>query len=123
VGGPPPSKPAEPSASSPAQAEAEASNSTSSTAFSVDGEADASLTQRDGDDSRSAFAWYRDKGRIVAGTYDAMCDAVFTAWSKDQGRGPTSLMTAADIATVTALNQRDQACYLEAGTLPSSTWW
>ncbi|MFF9458662.1 MobF family relaxase [Streptomyces flaveolus] len=85
--------------------------------FRVDGEAEASLVLRDGEDSRSAFAWYRDKGRIVAGTYDAMCDAVFTAWAKDSNRGLSSLMTAADTATVTALNQRAQAWHLEAGTL------
>nr|WP_308299338.1 AAA family ATPase [Streptomyces sp. CL12-4] len=89
--------------------------------FRVDGEAEASLVLRDGDDPRSAFAWYRDKGRIVAGTYDAMCDAVFTAWSKDQDKGLTSLMTAADTTTVTALNQRAQAWHLEAGTLDATT--
>ncbi|MFF9497327.1 AAA family ATPase [Streptomyces flaveolus] len=50
--------------------------------FRVDGEADASLTLCDGEDSRSAFAWYRDRGRIITGTYDAMCDAVFTAWAR-----------------------------------------
>ncbi len=31
---------------------------------------------------------------------------VFNAWAKDLGRGLTSLMTAADAATVTALNLR-----------------
>ncbi|MFJ3575923.1 MobF family relaxase [Streptomyces rubiginosohelvolus] len=90
--------------------------------FRVPGEADASLILRDGTDHRAAFAWYRDKDRIVAGTYDAMCDMVFAAWSKDQGKGLTSLMTAADTASVTALNVRAQAWHIAAGTLDTRTW-
>ncbi|OEJ23054.1 hypothetical protein AR457_38330 [Streptomyces agglomeratus] len=87
--------------------------------FRVAGEADASLVLRDGD-NRAAFTWYRDKGRIVAGSYEAMCDAVFAAWSKDLGKGLTSLMTAADTATVTALNLRAQAWHIEAGNVDTS---
>ncbi|MFE7328055.1 MobF family relaxase [Streptomyces sp. NPDC057565] len=83
--------------------------------FRVPGEADASLLLRDGDNHRDAFTWYRDKGRIVAGSYDAMCDAVFDAWAKDCGKGLNSLMTAADTATVTALNLRAQAWHIAAG--------
>ncbi|MGW1155972.1 MobF family relaxase [Streptomyces rubiginosohelvolus] len=90
--------------------------------FRVPGEADASLVLRDGADNRAVFTWYRDKGRIVAGTYDAMCDMVFAAWSKDQGKGLTSLMTAADTASVTALNARAQAWHIAAGTLDTRTW-
>ncbi|MET8816394.1 MobF family relaxase [Streptomyces sp. NPDC004549] len=89
--------------------------------FRVDGEADASLVLRDGEDNRSAFTWYRDKGRIVAGDYEAMCDMVFAAWAKDLGKGLTSLMTAADTATVTALNVRAQAWHIAAGTVDTST--
>ncbi|MFC8019073.1 MobF family relaxase [[Kitasatospora] papulosa] len=88
--------------------------------FRVPGEADASLVLRDGEDNRAVFDWYRNKGRIVAGTYDAMCDMVFTAWAKDLGKGLTSLMTAADTATVTALNLRAQAWHIEAGTVDTS---
>ncbi len=88
--------------------------------FRVPGEADASLTLRDGDDSRAAFAWYRDKGRIVAGNPDAMSDAVFTAWAADLEKGLSSLMTAADTATVTALNARAQAWHIAAGTVDTS---
>ncbi|WP_406291613.1 MobF family relaxase [Streptomyces sp. NBC_00624] len=83
--------------------------------FSTPGEADASLGLRDGDNHRDVFTWYRDKGRIVAGSYDAMCEAVFDAWAKDCGKGLNSLMTAADTATVTALNQRAQAWHIAAG--------
>ncbi|MGX1886510.1 AAA family ATPase [Streptomyces sp. NPDC055287] len=55
----------------------------------VPGEAGASLVLGDGGDSRAVFAWYQDKGRIVAGNHEAMCDAVFTAWANrlaDDGR-------------------------------------
>ncbi|WP_369193401.1 AAA family ATPase [Streptomyces djakartensis] len=48
--------------------------------FRVPGEADASLILRDGEDNRAVFDWYRDKGRIVAATYDAMCE-----WSSTPG--------------------------------------
>ncbi|WP_440581220.1 MobF family relaxase [Streptomyces sp. PT19] len=85
--------------------------------FRVPGEADASLVLRDGENNRAVFDWYRNRGRIVAGTYDAMCDMVFAAWAKDLGKGLTSLMTAADTATVTALNLRAQAWHIEAGTV------
>ncbi|MYS33446.1 conjugative relaxase-like TrwC/TraI family protein [Streptomyces sp. KhCrAH-43] len=88
--------------------------------FRVPGEADASLILRDGEEMRAVFDWYRDKGRIVAGTYDAMCDMVFNAWAKDLDKGLTSLMTAADTATVTALNVRAQAHHIAAGTVDTS---
>lgn len=89
--------------------------------FRVDGEADASLILRDSTDHRDVFTWYRDKGRIVAGDYEAMCDMVFTAWAKDQAKGHTSLMTAADTASVTALNLRAQAWHIAAGTVDTRT--
>ncbi|MGW3361218.1 AAA family ATPase [Streptomyces bungoensis] len=88
--------------------------------FRVPGEADASLVLRDGDDPRAAFAWYWDKGRIVAGHHDAMSDAVFAAWASDLAKGLSSLMTAADTATVTALNQRAQAWHIAAGTVDTT---
>ncbi|MFC5905347.1 MobF family relaxase, partial [Streptomyces zhihengii] len=85
--------------------------------FRTPGEPDASLILRDGQSTRTAFDWYRDKGRIVAGPYETMCDRVFTAWAKDLGKGLTSLMTAADTATVTALNLRAQAWHIASGTV------
>ncbi|MFI1701417.1 MobF family relaxase [Streptomyces bobili] len=88
--------------------------------FRVDGEADASLVLRDGEDKADAFTWYRTKNRIIAGNYEAMCDMVFTAWAKDLGKGLTSLMTAADTATVTELNLRAQAWHIEAGTVDTT---
>ncbi|MGW8995021.1 MobF family relaxase [Streptomyces zhihengii] len=89
--------------------------------FTVSGEGDASLTLRDGEDPRSAFDWYRSKGRIVAGRHEAMCDAVFTAWAADTGRGLASLMTAADNATVNELNQRAQNWHISRGDLDTSS--
>ncbi|MFF8431743.1 MobF family relaxase [Streptomyces sp. NPDC016566] len=83
--------------------------------FRVPGEADASLILRDGEDHRSAFTWYRNKGRIVAGSYEAMCDQVFDAWAKDLDKGLSSLMTAADTEAVTELNLRAQAWHIKAG--------
>ncbi|WP_331725947.1 MobF family relaxase [Streptomyces sp. NBC_00470] len=88
--------------------------------FKVPGEGDASLTLRDSDDHRAAFTWYRDRGRIVAGNYEAMCDAVFAAWAKDRSKQLTSLMTAADTATVNALNLRAQAWHIQAGTVDTT---
>ncbi|MFD9216485.1 ATP-dependent RecD-like DNA helicase [Streptomyces sp. NPDC059544] len=88
--------------------------------FRVPGEADASLILRDGDETRAVFDWYRARGRIVAGTYGSMCDQVFNAWAKDVNKGLTSLMTAADTATVTALNLRAQARHIDAGTIDTS---
>ncbi|MET8680960.1 MobF family relaxase [Streptomyces sp. NPDC004647] len=88
--------------------------------FRTDGEAEASLVLRDGDDPRAAFAWYLAKGRIVAGTYEAMCDEVFTAWARDTERGRTSVMTAADTASVGALNARAQAWRMTSGALDTS---
>ncbi|GGT02703.1 hypothetical protein GCM10010254_23770 [Streptomyces chromofuscus] len=85
--------------------------------FRTPGEADASLTLRDGDDPRTVFDWYRAKGRITAGSHQAMCDALFTAWADDCRTDLTSLMTAADTQTVTALNARAQHWHLTAGTL------
>ncbi|MGW9032516.1 ATP-dependent DNA helicase, partial [Streptomyces sp. NPDC055722] len=88
--------------------------------FRTEGEAEASLVLRDTDDVRAAFTWYRERGRIVAGDYEAMCDAVFAAWAKDIGAGRTSLMTAADTATVTALNARAQAWHIAAGDVDTT---
>ncbi|MER6434507.1 MobF family relaxase [Streptomyces sp900105245] len=88
--------------------------------FRAAGEAEASLILRDGEDPRAAFDWYRERGRIVAGTHEAMCDTVFAAWSHDLDKGLTSLMTAADTATVTALNRRAQTWHIQAGTVDTS---
>jgi AAA domain len=88
--------------------------------FRTPGEADASLLLRDSDDTGNVFDWYLEKGRVMGGSYEAMCDAVFTAWAKDRNRGLNALMTAADNDTVAALNLRAQAWHIAAGHIDTS---
>ncbi|MFE0063083.1 MobF family relaxase [Streptomyces sp. NPDC059003] len=84
--------------------------------FRTEGEAAASLAVRDGP-AEDAFTWYLDRQRLVGGSREAMLHAVFAAWQHDTERGRTTLMTAADTDTVTALNQRAQAWLAAAGRL------
>lgn len=67
--------------------------------------------------SSDPFDWYRDQGRIIAGTDTAMLDAVFTAWTADVTAGKTSLMMASETATVRELNTRAQAHAAAAGQI------
>ncbi|MDX2650397.1 MobF family relaxase, partial [Streptomyces sp. PA03-1a] len=83
--------------------------------FRTDGEADASLVLRDDDRPEQVFAWYRERGRITAGTPGAMQQAVLDAWAKDTVAGRSTVMTAADTATVSALNARAQVWHLSRG--------
>ncbi|MFI1177665.1 hypothetical protein [Streptomyces melanogenes] len=80
--------------------------------FTTDGEAAATLALRD-EPPEDAFAWYLDHRRLLGGDEEAMLHAVFAAWQHDITRGHTSLMTAEEVGTVTALKQRAQA-YLAA---------
>ncbi|WP_326581563.1 relaxase domain-containing protein [Actinacidiphila glaucinigra] len=85
--------------------------------FRTDGEADASLVLRDSDRPGEAFTWYWDRGRIIAGTPRRMQQAVLAAWAKDTAAGRSTVMTAADTTTVSALNARAQAWHLSRGTV------
>ncbi|WSM88192.1 relaxase domain-containing protein [Actinacidiphila glaucinigra] len=85
--------------------------------FRTDGEAEASLVLRDDDRPEQVFAWYRERGRITAGTPGAMQQAVLAAWAKDTVAGRSTVMTAADTATVSALNARAQGWHLSRGTV------
>ncbi|MFF3565477.1 MobF family relaxase [Streptomyces sp. NPDC002574] len=85
--------------------------------FRTDGEAGASLVLRDSDHPGEAFAWYWDRGRIIAGTPHRMQQAVLTAWAKDTAAGRSTLMTAPDTATVAALNVQAQAWHRSRGTV------
>jgi conjugative relaxase-like TrwC/TraI family protein len=49
---------------------------------------------------------YADHGRIHDGPSEAMLHGAYEAWRDDQARGRTSLLIAADLHTVTALNLR-----------------
>ncbi|MGW2109936.1 MobF family relaxase, partial [Streptomyces sp. NPDC001948] len=84
--------------------------------FTTDGEADATLALRDGP-VEDAFAWYLDHRRLLGGDREAMLHAVFAAWQHDVGKGRSSLMTAEETDTVTALNQRAQAWLAASGRL------
>ncbi|MEV0283505.1 MobF family relaxase [Kribbella sp. NPDC050820] len=67
-------------------------------------ERDASLALRRGD--LGAIDAYDDHHRLSAGPSDAMEDAAYKAWSIDTASGKTSLLIAADNATVARLNAR-----------------
>uniref|UniRef100_UPI003F499C39 MobF family relaxase n=1 Tax=Streptomyces chartreusis TaxID=1969 RepID=UPI003F499C39 len=84
--------------------------------FTTTGEADATLALRDGPDE-DAFAWHLAHQRVVGGDREAMLHAVFAAWQHDTEHGRTSLMTAEQADTVTALNQRAQAWLAATGHL------
>ncbi|MFD9568171.1 MobF family relaxase, partial [Streptomyces sp. NPDC059994] len=84
--------------------------------FTTDGEAAATLALRDGP-AEDAFAWHLDHHRLLGGDEEAMLHAVFAAWQHDITRHRSSLMTAEDAGTVTALNQRAQAWLAALGRL------
>ena len=52
---------------------------------------------------------------MVGGTRHEMLDALYGAWKKDTDEGKTSLMIAADLATVSELNARAQADRIAVG--------
>jgi hypothetical protein len=60
---------------------------------------------------------YESHGRVAGGTRDEMLDALYRAWKEDVEEGKTSLMIAADLATVSELNARAQADRIAAGAV------
>jgi hypothetical protein len=60
---------------------------------------------------------YAKHGRTNGGNHEAMPDAADPAWAADRGAGRTSLLVAADNATVTDLNQRIRAALVGDGQL------
>ncbi|NIK61394.1 AAA family ATPase [Kribbella shirazensis] len=72
--------------------------------FSNPWERDASLALRAGD--LTAIDAYDDHDRLTAGSSEAMEDAAYKAWLTDTNNGRTSLLIAADNATVARLNAR-----------------
>ncbi|MGY4769773.1 ATP-dependent DNA helicase (plasmid) [Kribbella sp. CWNU-51] len=72
--------------------------------FSNTWEREASLLLRRGD--LAAIDLYVDHDRLTAGSSDEMEDAAYKAWLTDTTRGKTSLLIAADNATVARLNAR-----------------
>ncbi|MGQ0631621.1 MAG: MobF family relaxase [Sporichthyaceae bacterium] len=76
-------------------------------------EADATRALRDG--KVSAVDNYAEHGRIHDGPSELMLDHAYTAWAADVAAGRSSLLLAADRATVNALNTRAQEDRVGAG--------
>jgi hypothetical protein len=76
-------------------------------------EKEASVELRAG--SPDAIDAYESHGRVVAGNRDEVLDALYAAWKVDVAEGKTSLMIAADLATVNELNARAQADRIAVG--------
>jgi conjugative relaxase-like TrwC/TraI family protein len=83
--------------------------------FAAAWEADASLGLRQGEEE-AIFA-YESHGRVTGGERDEVLDALHAAWRADVEKGKTSLMVAADGASVAELNSRARAGYVAAGTV------
>ncbi|MFC8501205.1 MobF family relaxase [Pedococcus sp. NPDC057267] len=81
--------------------------------FRNEWERDASLALRDG--RHAAAVPYFAHNRVSDGDRDTMIEALYQAWRADSRAGRTSLMVAADAATVTELNQRARADRAAAG--------
>jgi len=73
----------------------------------------ASIALRLGD--TQAIEEYQAHGRIESGTRDELLDAVYQSWRADIAAGMSSLMIAADTATVAELNARARADRVVAG--------
>jgi ATP-dependent exoDNAse (exonuclease V) alpha subunit len=76
-------------------------------------EAHATRQLRNGDPT--CLDTYAKHGRINGGDHDAMLDAAHVAWAADRAAGRTTLLVAADNATVTDLNQRVRTGLVAAG--------
>ncbi|GAA2811764.1 hypothetical protein GCM10010522_31910 [Kribbella solani] len=81
--------------------------------FTTTWERDASLALRHGDPS--SIDVYDHHHRLTAGSTDAMEDAAYKAWLADTNSGQTSLLIAADNATVARLNARAQLDRITTG--------
>ena len=87
--------------------------------FRTPGEAAASLTLRNGEPD-TAWTWYLDNSRVVAGTREQMVHEIFADWQGDIEAGRTALMMADDNASVAELNSLAQAYRMGAGQLDTS---
>ncbi|MFD4322257.1 MobF family relaxase [Streptomyces sp. NPDC058548] len=87
--------------------------------FRTPGEAAASLVLRSGEPD-TAWTWYLDNRRVVAGTRDQMIHQMFADWQSDIEAGRTALMMADDNTSVAELNQLAQAYRMGAGQLDTT---
>lgn len=83
--------------------------------FTNDWEKAASLGLRAG--RPESLDAYEANGRVVGGDGDALLDGIYQAWKSDVDAGKTSLMIAADTATVVELNRRARADRVTAGVV------
>jgi hypothetical protein len=83
--------------------------------FRAGWEAAASVELRLGNER--AIDAYAAHGRIAGGDRNDLLDAIYAAWKTDVGAGKSSLMIAADAATVSELNRRARADRVAAGTV------
>jgi len=83
--------------------------------FRHEWERDASLRLRAG--RRTAIDQYAKHGRITGGPRDVILDELYTAWRADIEAGRTSVMVAADAATVAELNSRARADRVASGSI------
>lgn len=81
--------------------------------FRDEWERTASLALRDG--QPTAAHPYLQHGRVQDGDRDTMLEALYQAWRADMRAGRTSLMVAADAATVAELNARARADLVATG--------
>jgi conjugative relaxase-like TrwC/TraI family protein len=86
--------------------------------FEASWEKAASVQLRLGD--HAAIDAYDAHGRVVGGARDELLDALFGAWRDDVAAGKTSLMIAADAATVSELNRRARADRIGQGHVTCS---
>ncbi|MFE9406796.1 MobF family relaxase [Streptomyces sp. NPDC006530] len=87
--------------------------------FRTPGEAAASLILRNGEPD-TAWTWYLDNSRVVAGSREQMVHQIFADWQTDIEAGRTALMMADDNASVAELNALAQAYRMGAGQLDTS---
>jgi len=82
--------------------------------FADAAEADAGLAVRGGD-SDAAWAFYHDRGRVQSGSAEELREQVLAAHLADTAAGHRSLMMAATVEDVTALNNAAHAARVDAG--------
>lgn len=87
--------------------------------FTTTGEDVASLHARNGD-AEAAFEWYQGHERVTSGMTDELRDKILSEYLRDRSKGTRSLMMAATIADVSALNGAAQAALGLAGEVKTN---
>lgn len=87
--------------------------------FTTAGEAAATLQVRAGD-AKAAWEFYSDSGRVTSGMVDELREVILANHLADIDAGKSSLMLAATIDDVTALNLAAQAAHTVAGRVDTT---